>query len=230
MASPTALLFDLDGTLVDSERLNGEAAVEAVERRGARLEPRAAQRLRDHVIGRTWGDAAIFAMAEGMVPPNTGRAALEAEMVKIKLARVKEVGLPVLPHAVEAMTWARRRGMVAVVSGSKRVEIEEALAAMDLTQVVPSANLVGAEDYEHGKPAPDPFLEAARRLKVSPQDCLVIEDSSAGIRAAHAAGMRVIAVRAGNVGKQDQSAADRVIETLAELPELVGGLAHDGWV
>jgi HAD superfamily hydrolase (TIGR01509 family) len=227
MARPTALLFDLDGTLVDSELVNGEAAVQAVEERGGKLPERAAQRLRDHVIGRTWGDAVMFAMAEGMVPPNTSRTQLEADMVRLKLDRVKQTGLTVLPHATEIVTWARHRGMVAVVSGSKRVEIEEALRVMDLMSVVPTGNVVGAEDYEHGKPAPDPFLEAARRLKVSPEDCLVIEDSRAGIRSAHAAGMRVIAVRAGNVGQQDQSAADRVIETLAELPELVGGLSRE---
>jgi HAD superfamily hydrolase (TIGR01509 family) len=139
---------------------------------------------------------------------------------------VREVGLPVLPHAREVVTWARHRGLVAVVSGRTREEIEEALRAMDLVGVVPASHVVGAEDYVHGKPAPDPYLEAARRLKVAPEDCLVVEDSSAGIRAGHAAGMRVIAVKAGNASRQDQSSADQVIDTLGDLGEVVGSLSR----
>ena len=76
---------------------------------------------------------------------------------------------------------------------------------------------VGAEDYARGKPAPDPYLEGARRLGLSPPSCIAVEDSRAGIASARAAGMRVVAVKAGNFANQDQSAADVILETLESL-------------
>jgi sugar-phosphatase len=76
---------------------------------------------------------------------------------------------------------------------------------------------VGAEDVPRGKPAPDGFLLGAARLGVPPEGCVVLEDSSAGIAAALAAGMTVVGVEAGNFAGQDQGGADLVVASLAEV-------------
>jgi sugar-phosphatase len=78
---------------------------------------------------------------------------------------------------------------------------------------------LGADDYRQGKPHPEPFQRALERLGVAPTDALVLEDSSAGIAAARAAGIRVIAVRAGNASGQDQSAADLVVDSLHDIDD-----------
>jgi HAD superfamily hydrolase (TIGR01509 family) len=224
---PDAILFDLDGTLVDSEAENGEAAVEAVGGLGGRLDEGQAAALRQHVIGRTWEDAARFVLEHGWLPRPTEVAVVENAMLEAKLARCRAHGWRVLPGAVQAILWAAARGPFAVVSGSKRPEIAAALAeGLGLDGVVPAASIVAAEDYPRGKPAPDPYLEGARRVERPPARCLAVEDSRAGIASAQAAGLRVIAVRAGNFAGQDQSAADVVIDTLDDLARAVADLEN----
>src|SRR5262249_51704546 len=106
---------------------------------------------------------------------------------------------------------------VAVVTGSSREEAELVLEIMGIGELLDA--LVTTEDVKHGKPAPDGFLLAADRLGVLPAGCLAVEDSSAGIRAARDAGMRCLAVRGGNFSNQDQSEADAIIDTFAELDD-----------
>jgi len=215
---PAAILFDLDGTLVDSERAYAEAMARALAR-GAGIT--IAQSERDFIIGRSWVD--IHAHLQAVHPALVwSRDRLIAETVRAADEVLAEVGLPVLPGAAAAVRrFAHlRRGLV---TGSARAEVGRALAAVDLTaefEVV-----IAAEDVARSKPAPDGYRAAAVALAVDPAHCLVVEDSAAGIAAGLAAGARVIAVRAGNFHGQDQSAADLVIDTLDELtPALVSGL------
>jgi len=79
--------------------------------------------------------------------------------------------------------------------------------------------ILASEDYRHGKPAPDGYLGAAARLGARPERCVVLEDSRAGIAAGIAAGMTVIAIRAGNFAGQDQSAAHVIVNTLDDVTE-----------
>lgn len=213
--SPRAILFDLDGTLVNSEAENGDAAVAAVAALGQPLGPADQALLRTFVIGRTWADAAGYAVEREWVCADA--EALARTMLELKLAKCRVHGMPVLPHAAEAVRQAQRRAQVAIVSGSQRSEITVALGALGLDGIA----LVGAEDYRRGKPAPDPYLTGAERLRIDPAACVAVEDSQAGITSAHAAGMRVIAVSAGNFAGQDQSQADRLIGTLAELDRVL---------
>ena len=85
---------------------------------------------------------------------------------------------------------------LAIATGSRRLEVEGILWRAVMTQSFHA--IVTAEDYSHAKPDPDPFLVAARLLKLSPAACLVIEDSPSGVAAAHAAGMPVVAVERGH--------------------------------
>jgi beta-phosphoglucomutase-like phosphatase (HAD superfamily) len=133
-----------------------------------------------------------------------------------------EIGITVLPGARATLGWTTGRPR-ALVTGSSRAEVMQVLP-----RIGPEATfdvIVAAEDVARSKPAPDGYQKAIAALGVSPHECLVVEDSVAGIAAAHAAGCLVIAVRAGNFGGWDQSAAHRVIATLDELtPQLVDEL------
>jgi len=215
-----AILFDLDGTLVDSERAYAEAMARALRKQRS-IE--IAQAERDFIIGRSWVDihAHLCRVHPGL---DWDRDQLIAATVAEAEAVLEEIGLCMLPGAAAAVRrFAHlRRGLV---TGSARAEVSRALRALDLDaefEVV-----VAAEDVSTSKPQPDGYRQAAAALGVACRECLVIEDSVAGIAAGLAAGARVVAVRAGNFHGMDQSAAHRVIDTLDQLtPEL---LTHLVW-
>jgi HAD superfamily hydrolase (TIGR01509 family) len=134
-----------------------------------------------------------------------------------------EHGVAVLPGARELIARTRHQPR-AVVTGSSRVEVTQVLPLISEHAVFDV--IVASEDVARSKPAPDGYLSAIQQLGVAPYECLVLEDSVAGIAAGRAAGCLVVAVRAGNFGGWDQSGAHRVIETLEELtPSLVDELA-----
>jgi HAD superfamily hydrolase (TIGR01509 family) len=104
---------------------------------------------------------------------------------------------------------------VVIVSGSPRVDVEDGI---ELLEIAPYLDFyMGSEDYHSGKPDPTCFLVASRKLKVPPNRCLVFEDSSAGVKAAKAAGMYCVALRRKNAPPQDLSAADQIREDLADF-------------
>jgi len=130
--------------------------------------------------------------------------------------------LPLLPGAVEAVRSLARRWPLGLASSSNREIIDLALNLAGLADAF--AATVSSEEVERGKPAPDVYLEAARRLRAAPARCVAIEDSSNGLRAAAAAEMPVIAVPNPHYPpNQDALAlAAATIDTLHELtPELV---------
>jgi HAD superfamily hydrolase (TIGR01509 family) len=205
-----ALLFDLDGTLVDSERESAEAMARALAA-GQGIEVTQAER--DFMIGRSWVDI-YRRLREAHPSLSWSRAELIAATARERERVFAEGGLRVLPGAREAV--ARFSGVpLALVTGSSREEAQQALAALGLEGAF--AAVVAAEDVPTSKPSPEGYLAASRMLGAAPARCAVVEDSSAGIAAGVAAGARVVAVRAGNFAGQDQSAAHRVIETLDEL-------------
>ncbi|MCX5744865.1 MAG: HAD family phosphatase [Proteobacteria bacterium] len=214
-------LFDLDGTLIDSERESAEAMVRVFARGHAiTLE----QYDRDYVVGRSW--VAIYDSLKARYPQLTWTF---AEVVERTAAMREEVfaerGLTVLPGARELL--ARTRGVPrALVTGSGRVEAAQALRYLGEHAVFD--HVFAAEDVSRSKPAPDGYLAACQALGLPPEDCVVIEDSVAGIASGLAAGCRVVAVRAGNWGGWDQSAAHHILDTLDELtPALVELLSPD---
>jgi len=206
-----AILFDLDGTLVDSERESAEAMARVLAQEGLA----ATQAHRDFVIGHSWNEiyqrlSDDFGAALKVTLPDLIRRS-GAERVHV----IAEMGLRIMPGAVAAV---RRLGALwpkAIVTGSSRVEAQQSLAALGLIDEFPV--VLASEDYAHGKPSPDPYLAAAARLAVPPDGCVVLEDSVAGIASGRAAGMTVIAVRAGNFAGHDQSAAHLVVDTLDDV-------------
>jgi HAD superfamily hydrolase (TIGR01509 family) len=214
---PDAILFDLDGTLVDSERANVESVVLAARRLGAEL----TESERAFIIGHSWNE--IHQMVAGNHHLAIEMPALIALAVEEKRGLLAATGYTALPGAVAAVHRLARRSQMAVVSGASRVEIADALASLGVTS---SFQLIlGAEDYQHGKPAPDSYAMAMARLGATPSRSIAIEDATPGILSARAAGARVIAVRAGNFAGYDLSPADVVVDTLDDITnQLCDGL------
>jgi HAD superfamily hydrolase (TIGR01509 family) len=212
-----AFLFDLDGTLVDSERENIESVTLAARRHGAEL----SEEERRFVIGHSWNEIyGLIARNHGLAVPMTQ---LIAEAVEEKRALVARAGFRALPGAVAAVKRFARTSKLAVVTGASTAEAKDAIAGIGIAGDI--AVLVAAEDYARGKPAPDPYAQAIERLGVRAAWSIAIEDATPGILSARAAGARVIAVRAGNFVGYDLSPADVVVDTLDDVTDdLVKGL------
>ena len=215
-------LFDLDGTLVDSERETAEAMARTLSRHHAiEIE----QYDRDFIIGRSW--IAIYDSLKQRYPQLAwSRAEMIAKTAAMRDEVIAELGITVMPGARDVLQWTRQAHKRALVTGSSRQEVTQVLphlgehAAFDV--------IIAAEDVERSKPAPDGYQAALAALGLDPHEVVVIEDSEAGITAGREAGCRVLAVRAGNFGGWKQDHAHRVIDTLDELtPSLVEALARD---
>lgn len=215
-------LFDLDGTLVDSERETAEAMARTLSRHHAiEIE----QYDRDFIIGRSW--VAIYDSLKQRYPQLAWtRAEMIAKTAAMRDEVIAELGITVMPGARDVLQWTRRAHQRGLVTGSSRQEVTQVLphlgehAAFDV--------IIAAEDVERSKPAPDGYQAALAALGLEPHEVVVIEDSEAGITAGREAGCRVLAVRAGNFGGWKQDHAHRVIDTLDELtPSLVEALGRD---
>jgi len=209
LAAPEAFLFDLDGTLVDSERENIESVVRAARRHGAEL----SDDERRFVIGHSWNE--IYEMIARNHSLSVPMTRLIAEAVEEKRALLAASGYRALPGAVDAVKRFARTSKLAVVTGASTAEATDALVGIAVTGHI--AALIAAEDYTHGKPSPEPYQKAIARLGVSAARSIAIEDATPGILSARAAGAKVIAVRAGNFAGYDLSPADAVVDTLDDV-------------
>ncbi|MBV9605514.1 MAG: HAD family phosphatase [Solirubrobacterales bacterium] len=182
---PEAVCFDQDGVLIDSEGAWDEARRAVVAENGGR-----------------WKDEATRAMM-GMSAPEWSRylrdelgVALSpreiSDRVVAQLLAGYEHSLPLLPGAVDAVRRVAARCPVGLASSANREVIDAVLGASGLAGVFGAA--VAGEEVARGKPAPDIYLEAARRLGVDPRRCAAVEDSTNGLRSAAAAGMLVVAL------------------------------------
>ena len=211
MQADRAVLFDLDGTLVDTERENVESVVLAARRWRVELD----DDMRHFIVGHSWNEIHARIQREYGIPVEMG--VLIAAAVEEKRALFATSGYQPLPGTLALVRRLCRHVALAVVSGSSRVEVRETIAGIGLTECF--QHLLGAEDYGQGKPHPEPFQVAMRLLGVAPQACIVIEDAEPGIMAGKAAGARVIAVRRGNFMGYDQSAADVIVDTLEQVTD-----------
>jgi sugar-phosphatase len=182
-----ALLFDLDGTLVDTET-HTDGTIDAVVARhgitGFALPPAETR-------GRTWTHVAEVIRTRTRIDLPT--TVLAAELLAHWNAATAEVKpIPGAPDALRAA--AAHKLKLAVVSSSPRAVIERLLEKLGVAELVDQRARIGADDVSRGKPDPEGFLMAARALDVEPDDAMVFEDSRAGLVAARAAGMRCMFV------------------------------------
>ena len=202
-----AVVFDMDGLLLDTELLWHTAELELFRRRGDAFtwDDKMA------VIGTSFeATARYFAQRLGR-SLEEGRA-LVAEMIELMHEQLQQE-VAARPGAIELVARLRGRLPLGLASNSPRRLIDTALASAGLTDAFGA--IVSSDDVAHAKPAPDIYLEACRRLGVAPADALALEDSASGIAAAKAAGMACIAVP--QFAEADVRAADRVIDSLEEL-------------
>ena len=180
-----AVVFDMDGVLVDTEHLWDEVREALTEEWGGRYTPEAQEAMMG-MSSLEWSRYLHETVGLRETPD-----VINEEVVRRLLARY-ETELPVVEGAVEAVRSLDDAGLaLGVASSSNRELIDAVLRRLELDGVFPVT--VSSEEVARGKPAPDVYLEAARRLGVEPQRCLAVEDSTNGIRSARAAGMRVVA-------------------------------------
>jgi beta-phosphoglucomutase len=211
-----ALIFDFDGVLADTEDLHCAAFQDTAAHAGLAFSRRAYYECFLGLPDR----ACLAAMYErqGMTPTAAQLDALVAYKRQQFAARAQTAGL--YPGVADALRRLQQHFILAVASGAFGDEIAAILERAGVLQWF--AALVGAEHVRAGKPAPDPFLEALRAIErnahttLSPAECLVIEDSPRGIAAAHAAGMRCVAVTT-NHDRAALATADVIIEGVSAL-------------
>jgi HAD superfamily hydrolase (TIGR01509 family) len=212
-----AVVFDMDGVIVDSEQVWDDVREAYTREVGGAY---GASATRD-MMGMSSVEWSRY-MAEKLGVPGTPEE-INAAIVERMLERYGEAP-PLIPGAVEAVRRCAERWPLAVASSSNPELIEVVLDATGLHDVIPV--VVSSQEVARGKPAPDVYLEAARRLGVDPHACAAVEDSHNGIRSAKAAGMRVIAIPNPHFppDREALAHADVVLESIAQLtPEVIEG-------
>ena len=180
-----AVVFDLDGVLLDSEQVWDEVREELTRERGGRWTENAQREM----MGMSSPEWSHYMHDQLGVPEPPDD--ISAEVVR-RLEEMYRQQLPLLGGAREAVERLAARWPLGLASSSNRELIDLVLEVSDLGRYF--SVTVSSEEVAHGKPAPDVYLEAARRLSVAPKRCAAVEDSRNGIRSAKAAGMRVIAI------------------------------------
>lgn len=185
-----AIIFDLDGTLADSEPAHERAIRSVVESHGMSVTP---QQFLELCVG--FGEIPALrniARANGRDCSEEQLQAMSATKQDLFEAGLATHGVPACPGGVELLRAAASQVPVAVCSGSPRRTVEALLVALgvrDLLKVVVSLN-----DVSRGKPDPEPYQLTSQRMGIEPADCVAIEDTSAGVRSAVGAGLWVVAV------------------------------------
>ena len=212
-----AVVFDLDGVLLQSEEVWDDVRERYVRERGGRYD----EEVQRAMMGMSAPEWSRFLHEEAGVPdaPET----INRDVVERMLEAYRRE-LPLLPGAKEVVRRAAAAFPLALASSSNRAIFEASLELAGLTACFRAT--VSSEEVARGKPAPDVYLEAARRLGVAPEACAAVEDSHSGIASAKAAGMRVIAIPNACYppGEEALDLANVTLESLEQLtPERIEG-------
>ena len=203
-----AVLWDLDGTLVDSEEYHWRAWCQAMASEGVSI-------TREQFLA-TFGQR-----NDTIIPQWLGVQATSEQVARVGDAKeasyrqaVREQGISPLPGAAEWVRQLQKEGWrQAVASSAPRLNVEVVLEALGLASHFQA--LATAEDVKRGKPDPEVFLVAAARVGTPPSRCVVVEDAAAGVEAARRAGMKSVGLRLGSAA----GSASLDVDSLADLPE-----------
>jgi len=215
----SALLLDLDGLLIDSEKVYHEVGYQMTEELG--------KVLTKDIIARQMGRSPfesmdIYRMELGI----TGYTTQElVDWRDRKMMEAYRINIDLMPGGLELMEQAKGRIKMAIATGSTRNLVNivaEKLSLFDFMQ-----HIQPSDEMENGKPNPDIFLECARKLGEKPEECIVLEDSSNGCLAGKRAGCYVIAVPTEYTDHQDFSMADVVVKDLFEAWKVVSDLTQE---
>ena len=185
MTEIRAVVFDLDGVIIDTEEVWEEERREYVAGYGKRFLPDSQTRM----MGMSTGEWSTHLSQEVGVPRTPAEVASD---VLGRMAERYRQALPLIPGSVAAVRRMAERYPLALASSSARILIDQVLKTAGLTDAFQVT--LSTEEVARGKPAPDVYLAAAARLGLAPQVCAAVEDSSNGLRSAAAAGLAVIAV------------------------------------
>jgi HAD superfamily hydrolase (TIGR01509 family) len=213
-----AIIFDLDGVLIDSEAVWDSVREQVTRETGGRWHERAQQEMMG-MSSLEWSRYMHKNLGVPMAPEEISALVIE------RIAERYRQDLPLLPDAVETVRTLAERRPLGLASSSNRPVID---LVLELTALAPCFRIsVASEEVGRGKPAPDVYLEAARRLRVEATRCAAVEDSTNGIRAAKAAGMLVAVVPRPDFPPAADAleCADLVLDSLAELPPALERLA-----
>ncbi|MBR5425582.1 MAG: HAD-IA family hydrolase [Clostridiales bacterium] len=215
----SAVIFDMDGVLFDSEPYHDQTTTSILESYGAKG---AYEAIRPYV-GRSPEDMWTAMKAKYDIPASV-EDLVELQWKK-NVAGLKDSGLERSEGLSELLEFCHEKGIrVAVASSSRQDFIEAVFDHLDLWKYVEV--FASGSEVENGKPMPDIYLLAATRLDVDPERCLVVEDSTAGVQAGRMAGMYTIGYDNPTSGGQNVNAADVVVKSLSEIPKIIEQLSQ----
>lgn len=213
-----AVLFDMDGLMIDTESLSTEAFINSAKAQGYNMTKEETLK----VLGFTKASIYQFWIDYFQGTNVDGKKLVDDHYEYIENV-LYTVGPKKMPYVEELLKYLRENNYkIAVASSSDTADIKNNLEKTKLEKYIDE--IASGAEVENGKPAPDVFLLAAKRLGVDPKDCLILEDSKAGIKAGKASGAMVFMVPdMFTVDKECEDTADRILTNLGEVIEILEG-------
>jgi HAD superfamily hydrolase (TIGR01509 family) len=206
-----AVVLDIDGLMVDTEPISRLAWDRVLERYGRILD----DDLHTRIIGYRIDESVIMIIDEYDIPASPAEI---KQLKKVEYDQILAHGVPVMPGLYDLVAAINRNGLPwAVATSSPHAHAQEILQQLELSDSC--AAIAGGDEVPHGKPAPDIYLLAAKRLGIPPQNCLALEDSPPGCRAALAAGMMTLAIPNGDTQKADFPQVHKVFKSLSAVSQ-----------
>ncbi len=205
-----AYIFDMDGTLMDSDILWVKATKKYLDENNCNITEDEAMEI---VYGKSW--RSVHSTIITRFPKLDISIDKMDKSIYPKFLELRDKGDIRIIDSVNLLISLSHDYPVCIVSGACRRDIAESAKVMGAEDIL--SFYLGSEDYMHGKPSPDCFLLAAEKLGLQPSECLVFEDSTAGINAAKAAGMHCVALARKHSPRQDVSNADIVLDSLSKF-------------
>lgn len=205
-----AVIWDMDGVIIDSEPLHFEIDIQTMNYLGAQITKEQLERF----VGMT--NPEMWTIIKGEYGIAQTVIEIIEHQLSAKIHALSEMDIMPIDGVKELILDLKSRNIpMGIASSSPRLFIEEVLEKFQIREYFDC--IVSGEEVKQGKPAPDVYLEAAQLLGVKPHECIVIEDSRNGIKAAKAARMKCIGYVNVNSGNQDLSAADRVVQSINDI-------------